>query len=296
MVLGDGKFTETGIVDADGNVIDAAAVNIPGSQISIVDGSGKRGTSVSENLSDAKTQTSAQIAEILHSGPNSEIYLNDQSSLALYVTKNSTVTDDKDRTLQVEVKAVATGASNVTSAGLALTVGNNNKLADINTATAMYYNIPLDKCQDMGDGRYLVVINGASNNGCNLSFTNLKVKGYDITAKEAAGSTIDKIYAEKITCNGKENISVNNRTEITFNVTFTGAIDPEKFTLMANGKKIDIRSMEKVEGTDNQYAIKVMSARAVGRYTYDFVYENADGTKTVTSVNVQVNAGRGSRG
>ncbi len=179
--------------------------------------------------------------------------------------------------------------------GLDLSLNSSkNVIASVDTNTAMYYEIPMNLCTEESTGKYLVVINGASSDDYNLSFTNLKVKGYDITPYTTSASATDVVHITDITVNGSKDISVKKQSEISFNVTLSENADmsKENLALTANGKSVIIRSVKLVEGTSNQYIVKTLAPNAVGTFTYEFAYTNSDGTKAVTSTSVKVTASR----
>ena len=148
-------------------------------------------------------------------------------------------------------------------------------------------------CSQQPDGSYLVFVNGTSADGYNLSFTNLKVKGYDITPYESA-TTANKVYITDVTVDGSSNIAFGRKTVVEFVVTLSEDADMSKdnLSLTANGKDVNIRSVEAVEGTSNQYIVKTLAPNVVGTFTYNFAYTNTDGSVAVTSVNARVTASR----
>lgn len=301
MVLGDGMLLEKSIADKDGNIIDTESVNVPGSMaalVSIEDGDFINGTAVTENMSGVNALSGVGLVELLHSGPNNELYLDSSSAIAFYVEEDESAAP-ADRTLQIEVKAVQTGTVDEKTeyAGLELSV-NGNKLADINTASAMYYNIPVEALKKTEDGRYLVLIQGDDSDSNVLSFTNLKVNGYKIEPLEleSRGIMDENICVETACVKEDDTNTVERKMEFTFTVKFKGTVNfnmktgsIENFKLNANGKAVTIRDITDMGG--GEYEIKTLAPNGVGTYKYDFIYENADGTLAVTSIAVKVTSG-----
>ncbi len=189
------------------------------------------------------------------------------------------------------------GIANKSGKNIGLNLSLNSTkdvIASINTNTAMYYEIPMNLCTEESTGKYLVVINGASSDDYNLSFTNLKVKGYDITPYTTTDAAIDAVNITEVTVNGSKNITVNKKAEVAFKITLSedADVNQENLALTANGKSVSIRSVKPVAGTSNQYIVKTLAPNAVGIFTYEFAYTNSDGTKAVTSVSTKVTASR----
>jgi hypothetical protein len=176
--------------------------------------------------------------------------------------------------------------------GLNLSLNSTKDIiANIDTNTAMYYEIPMNLCAKQSDGSYLVVINGASVDDYSLSFTNLKVKGYDIKAFETA-TTVKGVYITDITVNGSSDILLKRKTEAQFVLTLSENADMNKdnLSLTANGIDVNIRSVEAVQGSSNQYIVRTLAPNVVGTFTYEFVYKNADGKLAKTSVAASITA------
>ncbi len=187
---------------------------------------------------------------------------------------------------------IANKSAAAVDTGLDLSLNNTKDvIANIDTNTAMYYEIPMSLCSQQPDGSYLVVINGASADDNNLSFTNLKVKGYDIKAFETA-TTVNGVYITDITVNGSSDIRFNRKSEVEFVLTLSENADMNKdnLSLTANGINVNIRNVEAVQGTSNQYIVKTLAPNVVGTFTYEFVYKNADGKLAKTSVAASITA------
>ena len=212
LILGDGKITEKGVTDGEDALI--TDIDIPGSKAAIMGYCDNKlnaiGVNVTESIEgDAATDTESVI-EYLHSGPNNEVYLGSGSALGMVVKE----TEDTARTLQIEAKAVKTGViGESTKASMNLNYltlnekrdGIEEKTADtVNTATAMYYKIPVEDTISLGNGYYLVAVLGAeSEDGSHvLSFTNVKSKGYEIynalraTSKEKEDEEMEALRTE----------------------------------------------------------------------------------------------------
>lgn len=212
LILGDGKITEKGVTDGEDALI--TDIDIPGSKAAIMGYFDNKlnaiGVNVTESIEgDAATDTESVI-EYLHSGPNNEVYLGSGSALGMVVKE----TEDTARTLQIEAKAVKTGViGESTKASMNLNYltlnekrdGIEEKTADtVNTATAMYYKIPVEDTISLGNGYYLVAVLGAesADGSYVLSFTNVKSKGYKIynalraTSKEKEDEEMEALRTE----------------------------------------------------------------------------------------------------
>ena len=212
LILGDGKITEKGVTDGEDALI--TDIDIPGSKAAIMGYCDNKlnaiGVNVTESIEgDAATDTESVI-EYLHSGPNNEVYLGSGSALGMVVKE----TEDTARTLQIEAKAVKTGViGESTKASMNLNYltlnekrdGIEEKTADtVNTATAMYYKIPVEDTISLGNGYYLVAVLGAesADGSYVLSFTNVKSKGYKIynalraTSKEKEDEEMEALRTE----------------------------------------------------------------------------------------------------
>lgn len=235
------------------------------------------GNAVLEDLKNTEVKSGAELAEILSYGPSNEIYLNNESQLAFYANPNDTVTKDGDRTLQVEIKAVAAG--NTATGNPNLSFGGNT----INTNTAMYYNVPLGEYV-AGKG-YLVVLPGAKNSDYVLSYTNIKVKGYDISAfKPEISKTGTYISNVTIKTDAKK---ITKQSEVEFEVKFSNSVSDltrDNIKVTGNGHDVTIIDISKID--DSTYTIKTKAANAVGIFDYKFTYNNDDATSASVALTV----------
>lgn len=295
LILGDCTFTGTTITKPDNTVVEVNG-EISGSKITVIDSEGKAGNIITEDLKGVSSKSTTSLSEMLSVGPNNEVYLGTGSALAFYVIPDANV-DEADRTLQVEVKAVNTASAGSSDIGAGLTLSTSvGDIASIKTSTAMYYNIPLDKCVNTGVGSYLVILNGASLNGYNLSFTNLKVKGYELIPYEiTSGGSTDATYINSITVNGSGAVTFERKTEVEFVIALnkTGIVNKDNLALTANGKDVTIREIK--GNDDGTYTVKTLAPNAVGTFTYYFSYTDEAGNVSATSVAAKVTAGKSSR-
>lgn len=126
----------------------------------------------------------ASMNDYLMSGPKNELYLPQGSAVAFLVKEEKEAGENK--TLQIEAKAVATQQAENKEYPVLLQVGTDAEMTEtkgkipIKSSTGMYYKLDLTNCPDMGNGQKLVVL-ANSEQGGDISLTNLKVKGYEIS-------------------------------------------------------------------------------------------------------------------
>ena len=124
------------------------------------------GATVTENFTGAyynNNQTestnpamTANLLSYLVQGPNNEVYLSEGYGVAFYVSEGN---GDGSTTLQVGAKMLM-GAPNLQyrNADDKWVGLDNEHGGTIQTATEMYYEIPLSECQGAGNGKYLVAL------------------------------------------------------------------------------------------------------------------------------------------
>ncbi|MBR4033832.1 MAG: fibro-slime domain-containing protein, partial [Clostridia bacterium] len=186
--------------------------------INITDGSivWATGTTVVEDKGDDDENgvfqvSNGNIADYLQLGPNNELYLDAHANgvgenislLAFYVTKSAGFDADAS-TIQIGVhrKISSVGASTVETGAVYLAYGSNaddivNGIEDasgntvnwvaVESGTEQYVTIDPANLTFDASGKALVMIGtfGGENAGANtLALTNLKIKGYDITASD----------------------------------------------------------------------------------------------------------------
>lgn len=196
LILGNGSISETGTIDGTitGQVIEGAKAALVQNVISNEKVTLKAlGYTQTEDVTEQNSNETNSLVQYMHSGPNNEVYLDNKASIAFIALG----TPSKQNTIQIEAKLVnIDGSTDIpTSAGVDLNVWNGTeftKIETIKSATAMYYVIDLDKCVNLGEGKYLVVVSGNkdSRTSC-ISFTNLKYNGYTIANPLAEEYTSD---------------------------------------------------------------------------------------------------------
>ena len=179
LVLGDGEITENGVVIRDpenpeNDSTEIKGVTISNAKMALVGNVwNDAGTSfdnlealgytkVEDNSGTTTANNTQSILQYLHTGPNNEVYLDGNASIA-FVAEG---TPNSNSTLQIEAKLVNTEGIDVTTEGTAaLNVWNGTaleKIEDVKTSTARYYTINLNQCIKLGDtNKYTVTINSA---------------------------------------------------------------------------------------------------------------------------------------
>ena len=180
LILGDGEITENGVVirypeNPENNSTEIKGVTISNAKMALVGNVWNDDmnsfehlealgcTKVEDNNPDTNTANNTQsILQYLHTGPNNEVYLDSDASIA-FVAEG---TQNSNSTLQIEAKLVNTEGIDVTNEGTAaLNVWNGTalkKIEDVKTSTARYYTINLNQCIKLGDtNKYTVTINSA---------------------------------------------------------------------------------------------------------------------------------------
>ncbi len=313
LILGNGQVTETGVVGEDGKTIKSAT--IPNSKAALlsfddIDGLSALGYTVTEDITtpeegDAGYSSETQsILQVLHSGPNNEVYLSDGSAVGFVATAGAST----DKTLQIEAKLVNTGSSGTpTNGSAALQYLNNSKTATdaatISTATAMYYNIPVEDCISLGSNQYLVVLLGkATDDGMQvLSLSNVKVKGYTLHNPydiEAAKAHIDTSAIDTespfVSFDTYSSSALRRNVWITCKVKVTDACNAQlgdkPFTLYyTNGDtKAKITVTATKNGT-NTYNLRFKTPNAVGKFPLELHYVDKNGNESTEYISTTLN-------
>ena len=319
LVLGDGEITENGVVERDpenpedeytvikGVTISNAKMALVGNvwnddmtSFEYLEALGC--TKVEDNNPGTTTANNTQsILQYLHTGPNNEVYLDGDASIA-FIAEG---TPDSNSTLQIEAKLVNTEGMGVPTEGTAaLNVWNGTKLEkieDVKTSTARYYTINLNQCIKLGDTKYLVVISGNDPDGnYGVSFSNLKNKGYTLSNplaeenKELVGTLINTDNVEpasvlksfgiqSATYTIIRNAWLTNKYTVTINSAdvFGGETPKFKVYYTNNGKKTALTTTI-VKPTNNEdgtvtYGLKFRAPNAVGSFPLEIHYVSANG-------------------
>ena len=319
LVLGDGEITENGVVIRDpenpeNDSTEIKGVTISNAKMALVGNVwNDAGTSfdnlealgytkVEDNSGTTTANNTQSILQYLHTGPNNEVYLDGNASIA-FVAEG---TPNSNSTLQIEAKLVNTEGIDVTTGGTAaLNVWNGTaleKIEDVKTSTARYYTINLNQCIKLGDtDKYLVVISGNDSDGnYGVSFSNLKNKGYTLSNplaeenKKLVGRLINTDNVEpasvfksfgiqNATYTIKRNAWLTNKYTVTINSAdvFAGETPKFKVYYTNNGKKTALTTTI-VKTTNNEdgtvtYGLKFRAPNAVGSFPLEIHYVNADG-------------------
>ena len=302
LILGDGQITETGVVDEYGSKIKGQTIT--GAKAVLLDSYFEGGAeenymaalgyTSTENSSENSSSTTNSLLQYMHSGPNNEIYLNSNASLA-FVAEGS---KSDESTIQIEAKMVniddPTGTLHSNN-GVDLNVWDGNDLVEIGkvSATAMYYTINTENCIKLQDGKYLVVISGnidsESGTSC-LAFSNLKYKGYTLSNplsaenKTLIGDRIDTSALDGeeesmfVALENTEVLRKNQWSTYKWRVTLREDVfkdaDPE-FTMYYtnNNKKTKITvTTLKDDETENTYYLRFRAPNALGTFPIELHY------------------------
>ena len=319
LILGDGEITENGVVIRDpenpeNNSTEIKGVTISNAKMALVGNVWNEDmtsfehlealgcTKVEDNNPDTNTANNTQsILQYLHTGPNNEVYLDGDASIA-FVAEG---TQNSNSTLQIEAKLVNTEGIDVTNEGTAaLNVWNGTalkKIEDVKTSTARYYTINLNQCIKLGDtNKYLVVISGNTDGNYGVSFSNLKNKGYKLSNplaeenKELVGTLINTDNVEPASVFKrfgmqndsyiiKRNAWLTNKYTVTINSAnvFVGETPKFKVYYTNNGKKTALTTTI-VKTTNNEdgtvtYGLKFRAPNAVGSFPLEIHYVSAAG-------------------
>ena len=319
LILGDGEITENGVVIRDpenpeNDSTEIKGVTISNAKMALVGNVWNDDmnsfehlealgcTKVEDNNPDTNTANNTQsILQYLHTGPNNEVYLDGDASIA-FVAEG---TQNSNSTLQIEAKLVNTEGIDVTNEGTAaLNVWNGTalkKIEDVKTSTARYYTINLNQCIKLGDtNKYLVVISGNTDGNYGVSFSNLKNKGYKLSNplaeenKELVGTLINTDNVEPASVFKrfgmqndsyiiKRNAWLTNKYTVTINSAnvFVGETPKFKVYYTNNGKKTALTTTI-VKTTNNEdgtvtYGLKFRAPNAVGSFPLEIHYVSAAG-------------------
>ena len=319
LILGDGEITENGVVIRDpenpeNNSTEIKGVTISNAKMALVGNVWNEDmtsfehlealgcTKVEDNNPDTNTANNTQsILQYLHTGPNNEVYLDGDASIA-FVAEG---TQNSNSTLQIEAKLVNTEGIDVTNEGTAALNGWNGtalkKIEDVKTSTARYYTINLNQCIKLGDtNKYLVVISGNTDGNYGVSFSNLKNKGYKLSNplaeenKELVGTLINTDNVEPASVFKrfgmqndsyiiKRNAWLTNKYTVTINSAnvFVGETPKFKVYYTNNGKKTAltttiVKTTKNEDGTVT-YGLKFRAPNAVGSFPLEIHYVSAAG-------------------
>lgn len=290
LILGDCEITETGIVDESGDVI-LTGQTVKGSNAALFDDMGDSekpfypmANNKVEDINGDTSTTTGSVLTYLNAGPTNELYLDDGSAFVFVATEDAGV---ENRTIQIEAKLLKDGSDNADE--LPLEIMNNNmeleEIATVNSSTAMYYEIPVDQCIKLSDGKYLVAIDGATGGAEGnqyLSFSNLKVKGYMLSNpledEEALTYINTEDLKESSTFVAVDTFSVKKRSWSNYDYTVTvkegtfGENTPafKMYYKNANDDLTPITVYTKESGTDKDgnevYSLRFKAPNAAGQF------------------------------
>lgn len=313
LILGNGQVTETGVVDSEGKTIKNAT--IPDSKAALLgfdetDGLSALGYTVTEDITtpgenDAGSSSETQsILQVLHSGPNNEVYLSDGSAVGFVATAGAST----DKTLQIEAKLVNTASStDPTNGSAALRYLNDSKTATdaavVSTATAMYYKIPVEDCISLGSDQYLVVLLGnTTEDGMQvLSFSNVKVSGYTLSnpydntvAKNNIDTSAIDTESPFVSFEAYSSASIRKKTWTTYKVTVTDAckakLGDKPFTLYyTNGDTKAKITVTATENGTNIYNLRFKTPNAVGKFPLELHYVDQSGNESSEYISTTLN-------
>ena len=280
LIIGDGTITEYGIVVDNVPTITGQAIEGASAALLGYDGSipfNPIGTSAVELYSgDEKDSTlTDSILTYLNAGPNNEIYLNDSAVLAFVAHKTSS--DNENKTIQIEAKLSDISTPDEENEGENLYVINSaggiEQFGKVTSSTAMYYEVPVDKCINLSDGYYLIAIRGGDTfEGRALSFSNLKVKGYELlNPVKAASNYISSQGQRKIfdSVGNLNGVLKNNTNQTTVTLKASDKI-PSTPTFKMNyvrtdGVEVPI-TVKAIKVDATHYTLKFKAPNAVGKF------------------------------
>lgn len=186
MLVGSGEIFETiGEVNGQEVVVDAVAEGRNALLVSVPsngNGIGKPlllGYSNTEEITSSTTGLyTNSLTDYLAKGPNNEVYLSSGNAIA-FIVDNFV---EGQSTVQIEAKRVKMSNNGSGDSVKLMSIYQENdvykeyEIATISTNTAMYYDIPVDKCIETTFG-YLVVIEGITTSDYCLSVSNIKATG-----------------------------------------------------------------------------------------------------------------------
>ena len=321
LILGEGVITEYGIVDEDG-VTKIKGQAIKGASAALLDYAYDTedkeseaflfplGYSKVEDINGNVGKAQRSILTYLNAGPTNEMYLDYGSVLAFVVTG----TPSDNNTIQIEAKLLKTNEA-ASTATLKLKYLDKNleeqTIDEVKSSTAMYYEVPVEDSIKLADNKYLVVILGDSKAQGEmyqyLSFSNLKVKGYDLSNPLKDGSVSNYIDNSNLTESTifKEiqpfNVEKRDWSEYKYTVTvnsgtFTNHDDAafHMYYVKANGSKTAITVSAKYEASKSTsskdvYSLRFKAPNATGQFPvqlYTFINgeESSEYISTIMTV------------
>ena len=321
LILGEGVITEYGIVDENG-VTKIKGQAIKGASAALLDYAYDTedkesdaflfplGYSKVEDINGNVGKAQRSILTYLNAGPTNEMYLDYGSVLAFVVTR--TLSDNN--TIQIEAKLLKTNEA-ASTATLKLKYLDKNleeqTIDEVKSSTAMYYEVPVEDSIKLADNKYLVVILGDSRAQGEmyqyLSFSNLKVKGYDLSNPLEDGSVSKYIDNSNLTESTifKEiqpfNVEKRDWSEYKYTVTvnsgtFTNHDDAafHMYYVKANGSKTAITVSAKYEASkstpsEDVYSLRFKAPNATGQFPvqlYTFINgkESSEYISTIMTV------------
>lgn len=303
LIVGDGVITEKGITNPQGDIIKYQ--DIPGASAALLtyndeDEDGElspMGASRVEDVEGSSGIGKSSILTYLNAGPTNETYLDDGAALAFVATetKREGVSEEKQsdyRTIQIEAKLLSPSKSSPASLSLRYLDGEKNKIEieTVSSSTAMYYEVPVEKCISLGttatgEKEYLVVILGNTGSGKTaLSFSNVKSNGYTLS-NPLNNSNAEKVkdYISKEVAGDNLFVSITPTDYVESKVwhfdkwTVTVAKDeldhdnPEfrMYYVKANGRKTAIKVIAEYVGTTDSgdvYSLSFKAPNATGQF------------------------------
>ena len=148
------------------------------------DGSYNIGSTVTEvRTSSSLVNHSEDLRDYLSAGPKGELYIPSGSGIAFKLEENG----EKDKTLQIEAKAIFDQSSNDETNGYGwLENVGSDQIIEVNSSTSMYYE--LDTSAITSTNQIFVLVNNSDHT---ISVSNIKCKGYTISYPQDFAKPID---------------------------------------------------------------------------------------------------------
>lgn len=148
------------------------------------DGSYNIGSTVTEvRTSSSLVNHSEDLRDYLSAGPKGELYIPSGSGIAFKLEENG----EKDKTLQIEAKAIFDQSSNDETNGYGwLENVGSDQIIEVNSSTSMYYE--LDTSAITSTNQIFVLVNNSDHT---ISVSNIKCKGFTISYPQDFAKPID---------------------------------------------------------------------------------------------------------
>lgn len=209
MVLGTSSLAEQGVFTLNPDKIPegatAAIVSNSGTDTNLI----ALGATVTEILGQHSDVTNS-MEDYLVVGPKNEVYLSKGNAVAFIAVADDTA----DKTMQIEAKAVNTRSNYKLEIPALVNVGSSGvQEITIATSTAMYYELDMSLCKDLGNNKYLVILTNTSDT--DISLSNLKYKGFTFEYPTGQYEMPETVVIDEDTVTGMNSALKNVYTDIT---------------------------------------------------------------------------------